>query len=97
MRIKFDPIKDAKNIAERGLPFSLVEDLDWETAIAREDRRKDYGERRVLVLAYLGSRLHAAVVTYQDGAVHVISLRKAHWKEVDWYEQQKGRQDSPAG
>lgn len=97
MRITFDPKKEARNIAERGLPFSLVEDLDWETAIAREDRRRDYGERRVMVLAYLGSRLHAAVVTYRDGAVHVISLRKAHWKEVRWYEQARGRQDFPAG
>lgn len=97
MRITFDPIKDAKNIADRGLPFSLVEDLDWDTAIAREDRRMDYGERRVLVLAYLGSRLHAAVVTYPDGAVQAISLRRANWNEVDWYEQQKGRQDFPAG
>ncbi len=97
MRIAFDPAKDAKNIAERGLPFSLAEDLDWDTAIAREDRRKDYGERRILVLAYLGSRLHAAVVTYQNGAVHAIGLRKAHWKEVDFYERRKGRQDFPAG
>ncbi len=69
MRIRFDPVKDAKNIAERGIP----------------------------VLAYLGSRLHAAVVTHQNRATHAISLRKSHWNEVDWCDQQKGRQDFPAG
>ena len=51
MRITFDPAKNARNIEERGLPFELVAQLDWETAVAVEDTRKDYGERRLRVLA----------------------------------------------
>ena len=33
----------------------------------------------------IGGRLHVAVITYRDDAVHVISFRKANGKEVTWY------------
>lgn len=85
MRITFDPAKNARNIAEHDLPFQRVADLEWETALAWEDTRRDYGERRMRMLAGLGSRLHAVVVTYRDDAVHGISFWKANGKEVEWY------------
>jgi uncharacterized DUF497 family protein len=90
MRITFDPAKNARNIHERDLPFELVADLDWETAVSVEDTRKDYGERRLRVLAFLDDRLHAAVITMRGDAMHVISFRKANVKEVRRYEKQKG-------
>ncbi len=90
MRITFDPAKNARNIEERNLPFELVAQLDWKTAVAIEDTRRDYGERRLRVLAFLGERLHAAVITMRGDAVHVISFRKASRKEVRLYEKEKG-------
>jgi uncharacterized DUF497 family protein len=90
MRVTFDPVKNAKNVAERGLPFEWVADPAWETALLQEDRRRDYGEIRVRVLARLGDRLHVAVMTMRGDAVHVISFRKANRKEVAWYEQERG-------
>jgi uncharacterized DUF497 family protein len=90
MRVTFDPAKNAKNIAERGLPFERVVELSWEVAVLQEDRRKDYGETRVRVLARLGQRLHVAVITMRGDAVHVISFCKANRKEMDWYEKEKG-------
>jgi uncharacterized DUF497 family protein len=68
------------------LPFDLVADLEWNTAIAVEDTRKNYGERRLRVLGRLHGRLHIAVITYRGDATHVISFRKANEKEVRWYE-----------
>ena len=41
MRLTFDPAKNARNIAERGLSFERVAELDWETAVSQEDTRKD--------------------------------------------------------
>jgi len=38
MRLTFDPAQNARNIAERGLPFERVAELDWETAAAQEER-----------------------------------------------------------
>ncbi len=87
MRVTFDPAKNARNVAERGLPFTRVADLDWETAVLREDSRKDYGETRVLIAAHLDRRLHITVITIRGDAVHVISVRKANRKEIESYEQ----------
>jgi uncharacterized DUF497 family protein len=55
LRVAFDPAKNARNIAERSLSFEHVADLHWETAVAVEDDRKDYGERRLRVMALLMS------------------------------------------
>jgi uncharacterized DUF497 family protein len=84
MDICFDTAKSERNERERGLPFSLVEQLDWSDAVIEEDDRKDYGERRFCVL---GDRLHAVVFTPRAGKAHVISLRKASSREVKHYEQ----------
>ena len=85
MDISFDPAKNARNIAERGLPFERVAEMDWETALAEEDVRKDYGERRLRVFGLIGQRLHIAVVTMRGDTIHVISFRKANDREVKRY------------
>lgn len=87
MNISFDPVKNARNVAHRGLPFTLVERLDWSNAIIEEDVRKNYGERRYLALGLIEDRLHAVVFTPRAHRVHVISLRKANQREVKDYEQ----------
>ena len=83
--ITFDPVKSSANATLRGLPFSRVEELDWSTAIMREDTRYDYGEQRFRVFGYIGSRLHAVVITPRAGSIHVISLRKANRREQQRY------------
>jgi uncharacterized DUF497 family protein len=85
MHVTFDPAKNARNIAERGLSFERVAELDWETAVSEEDARRDYGERRVRVFGLLGRRLHVAIVTMRGQTVHVISFRKANAREVRRY------------
>lgn len=85
--ISFDPLKSLRNETERGLPFSLVLDLEWASALIKEDTRKDYGERRFQVLGLIHGRLHAVVFTPRHNKVHVISLRKANNREVKHHEQ----------
>ena len=62
MRIRYDPRKNARNIAERGLSFERATDFAWETASIAEDDRKDYPERRFVAVGYLDSRLHVIVL-----------------------------------
>ena len=69
MAVTFDLAKNAKNIAERGLSFERVAELDWDTVIGEDD----YGEPRLLVMARLDGRLHAAVVTPRGEDLHVTS------------------------
>jgi uncharacterized protein len=90
MAFTFDPEKNARNIAERGLSFDLVERLEWETAIIVEDTRRDYGETRLQVLALLGGRLYAAVVTPRGDGLRVISFRKANRREGERYGKKDG-------
>ena len=81
MEVSFDPIKSERNEIERGLLFTLVEQLDWSAAVIEEDVRKDYGERRYRLLGLIADRLHAVVFTPRADKVHVISLRKANERE----------------
>jgi hypothetical protein len=82
----FDPAKDERNVAERGISFAAAEAFEWNTALIAEDLRRDYGERRFLALGLIAGRLHAMVFTPRAGKVHVISLRKANTRETRRYE-----------
>jgi uncharacterized protein len=86
--ISFDPRKNERNIAERGLSFELVEEFEWDGALVVEDVRRDYGERRFQALGMIAGRPHALVFTPRAGRVHVISLRKANRREIRLYEAQ---------
>ena len=90
MAFTFDPEKSARNVANRGLPFELVERLEWEAALVVEDVRKDYGETRLQVLALMEGRLYAAVVTPRGDDLRVISFRKANRREVIRYGKKEG-------
>ena len=85
MAISFDPAKNARNIAERGLSFERVAELDWATAVVVEDTRRDYGEPRLRVVACLDGRLYAVVVTPRGEDLRVISFRRASRREVRLY------------
>jgi uncharacterized protein len=85
MAITFDQAKNARNIAERGLSFERVADLDWKTAVVIVDNRRDYGEPRLRVMACLDGRLHAVVVTPRGEDLRVISFRRANSREVRRY------------
>lgn len=47
--------------------------------------RMDYGETRIIGLAYVGLRLHCVVFTDRGDERRVISLRKANRREVNRY------------
>jgi uncharacterized protein len=89
MPITFDPGKNERNIAERGLSFERVVDLEWDTALIVEDTRREYGETRLRVFALLDGRLHIAVVTPRGEDLRVIGFRKANPKEERLYETEK--------
>lgn len=85
-KITYDPAKHHRNVLIRGLSFDLVMQFDWHGALIRRDERHDYGESRYCALGYIHHRLFSLIFTPRDGAVHVISLRKANPREVNRYE-----------
>jgi uncharacterized protein len=86
--ISFDPAKNERNIAARGISFECAAAFEWDTALIVEDTRRDYGERRFQALGLIDGRLHVLVFTPRAGKTHVISLRKANQREVRRYEAQ---------
>lgn len=85
MAISYDPAKNERNIADRGISFEQAVDFEWASALVAEDLREDYGERRFQAIGFIGSRLHVLVFTPRADSVHVISLRKANRREVEKY------------
>ncbi len=88
MKIEYDLNKSKKNIVDRNLPFDLVADFEWETAMTYEDTRKNYPERRFIAMGFLNSRLHVVCFTTIGENYRIISFRKANKREVKKYEKE---------
>jgi uncharacterized DUF497 family protein len=86
MKITFDPVKNARNLAERGLSFERAEAFQFSSAIVRQDIRKPYPEVRLVALGFLEARLHVLCFTPVAEGIRVISFRKANAKERKDYE-----------
>lgn len=86
--IEFDPAKDAKNIAERGISLARAIDLFEGVHIEAIDGRMSYGEVRIVAYGHIGGRLHACVYTDRGGIRRITSLRKANARERDRFDRQ---------
>jgi uncharacterized protein len=78
--------KSAKNANERGLPFELAAELEWDKAHAFADRRRDYGEERIVAVAPMRGRLYVVCYCVRGEARRIISFRKANKQEERAYE-----------
>jgi uncharacterized protein len=86
MEITYDPNKNAKNIAKRGLSFGRAADFDFLNATIEVDERADYGETRLRAFGLLDGRMHALVyVEIDENSIRVISFRRANKREVKRY------------
>jgi uncharacterized protein len=81
--ITYDPVKNERNIRERGLPFDRAEDFDFATAHFYTEVRK--GETRRVAVGYLDKRLHLLCYIPQPDGIRVISFRKANAREAKKY------------
>ena len=89
MNVEFDPQKSAENVRRRGIGFELFADMDLEHAVSVVDRRRNYGELRLRVLALIRGRLYAAVITPRGENIRVISLRRANRREERVYAKER--------
>ena len=101
VKIEYDPVKNDRNIAIRGLSFDLAEEFDLATALIVEEMRGEPPELRYRALGVLttGPRVHALVFTLRgnEDIVRVISFRKANQREVNRYEQYHKASQDQAG
>jgi uncharacterized DUF497 family protein len=78
MQIEFDPEKDAANIAKHGV--SLARSVDLEVLAYIEDHR--FAEPRFRLYGLIEGEAYCLAGTDRDGTIRVISLRRAHAKEM---------------
>lgn len=83
MTIAYDPVKNERNIRERGLSFDHAADFDFETAVFHTEVRK--GEVRRVAIGYLDKRLHVLCYLPKPDGIRVISFRKANAREARKY------------
>lgn len=50
-----------------------------------EDKRRDYGEERIITIGFLDGRMVVLVWTPRKGAHRIISMRKANEREKTLY------------
>ena len=89
MKFDWHPHKSAKNAHERGLPFEIAMALFDGDTVEFDDRRQDYGERRIIVYGAISGRVMVCVYTWRGTVAEpirwIISLRKAKQGEIDAY------------
>jgi uncharacterized DUF497 family protein len=78
LEIEFDPEKDAANVAKHGISLARAVDLS-EVIVVPDDR---FEELRFRLYGLIDGAWHCAAVTLRGETVRVISLRRAHSKEV---------------
>lgn len=61
-------------------------EFEWETAISKQDIRKDYPEPRFIASGFIDGRLYILCFTPIKDGIRVISFRKANPREVKNYE-----------
>ena len=83
--MEFDSRKDAANLAKHGVSLAEAARLDWDTLWAIDDRRRLYGEHRMIGYALLADRLFCVVFTDRGSTRRIISLRKANNREIARY------------
>ena len=82
MEDRFDPAKDARNLAKHGVPLAFGDQIVGDPAhfILDSFRSQDL-ERRYKVVGLVGSKLFTGVFVWRNGHRRFISVRRSNSAE----------------
>ena len=92
MRFSWDARKSAANLADRGFDFAFATLIFDGPTLEKEDRRRDYGERRVVAIG-LAQGIALTLVyndrptTDQETERRIISARRSNRHEREAFEE----------
>lgn len=87
IRFEWDELKNQRNKTIRGLDFVSAVEVLREAVLFEADRRKNYGEERLVATGVFEGRLVVVVYTRRSsGVIRIISFRKANSRERKIYE-----------
>ena len=82
---EFDQSKSESNAAKHGIDFLEAQAL-WKDSNLLEIPAKTSDEPRFLVIGKIAEKHWSAVVTYRNGSIRIISVRRSRVAEVEIYE-----------
>jgi uncharacterized protein len=82
---EFDDEKSQANLEKHGINFLDAQDL-WKDPDLLEVQANSVDEPRFLMIGRIGPKHWSAVITYRNGTVRLISVRRSRQREVDLYE-----------
>ena len=85
MDFEYDPDKSRRNRGKHGIDFEQAQAL-WDDPDLLEIPARTTDEPRFLVIGQIGGRHWSAVITYREGRIRLISVRRARKEEVALYE-----------
>jgi hypothetical protein len=87
---EWDEDKNRRNLEKHGVAFEdVLAVFASRESLGLQDRRKDYGEPRYVVLCPLGDVLVHVTYTVRGGSIRLISARRAGRREKREYERRK--------
>ena len=85
MEFEFDPRKSAANKRKHGIDFVDAQ-LLWLDPDLLEIPAKTIDEPRYLIVGKILDNHWAAIITYRDKNIRIISVRRARDEEIEIYE-----------
>jgi uncharacterized DUF497 family protein len=82
---EWDEDKRASNLAKHGVDFRRAVQIFRDEVFEVADRRREYGELRVICLGEIESRVYRVVHTWRGSVRRIISARKANAREQRAY------------
>ncbi|MFT5140764.1 MAG: uncharacterized DUF497 family protein [Rhodothermales bacterium] len=82
---EFDTSKSESNLQKHGIDFIEAQAL-WSDSNLLEIPAKTLDEPRFLVIGVIEQKHWSAVVTYRNGKIRLISVRRSRDEEVTLYE-----------
>ena len=82
---EFDEAKSQANLNKHGIDFVAAQEL-WKDPYLLEIRAKSEDEPRFALIGKIDERYWSAIVTYREGRIRLISVRRSRKKEVELYE-----------
>ena len=86
MDFEFDSNKSKSNKNKHGIDFEEAKAL-WEDPDLLEIEARSTDEPRFLVVGKIAAKHWSAIVTYGDGKIRIISVRRSRKEEIELYEE----------
>lgn len=85
LSFEFDAAKSQANLAKHGIDFIQAQRI-WDDPDFIEINAKSVNEPRALVIGRVDRSYWSAVITFRDGKIRLISVRRSRQTEVALYE-----------